>query len=85
MKGTPNKASNEIRQFLADLFNEYKDSEQFKNDLAALEPRERIRAIEAMLPYITPKLQSMDADVNVGADSSNIADIFRRLAEEDST
>lgn len=72
-----------IRQFLTDFFNEYKESDQFKQDIAALEPRERIRAIEAMLPYITPKLQSVDADVNVGADTNNIADIFRRLAEEE--
>lgn len=83
-KGTPNKASNEIRQFLADFFNEYKDSDRFKQDLAALEPRERMRVLVAILPYLTPKLQSVDADVNVGADSNNIADIFRRLAEEDS-
>lgn len=81
--GTPNKTSVDVRQFLADYFGEYTDGEQFKQDLAALDPRERVRVLVAILPYLTPKLQSVDADVNVGADSNNIADIFRRLAEEE--
>ena len=81
-EGTPNKANGEIRRFLTDFFNEYKDSDSFKTDLAALDPRERVRLIVAILPYVTPKLQSVDADVTMGADSNNIADIFRQLAEE---
>lgn len=81
--GTPNKANAEIRQFVSDLINEYKDKGQFSKDFAALEPRERVRTVENLLAYVIPKLQSVDADVSVGADSNNIADIFRKLAQEE--
>lgn len=61
--GTPNKVSSKVRSILAEITDEYYSSQQFKQDLAELEPKDRIQAIEKFTSYIAPKLQSTTLDI----------------------
>ncbi len=55
-KGTPNKATKEIRDFFSNFFNENK--ELFMNDLLSLEPLQRLSILPKILPFVMPKPQA---------------------------
>lgn len=61
--GTPNKVSSKVRNILAEITDDYYSSEQFKEDLRDLEPKDRIQAMEKFTSYVAPKLQSTTLDV----------------------
>lgn len=57
-KGTPNKSSQEVREFMQSFL-----SEKFENldeIYSQLEPKDKINAIIKMLPYVVPKQMQMD-------------------------
>jgi hypothetical protein len=55
VKGSENKATGELRDFISHLVNENKD--KLQNDLDMLEPKERVDAFIKLLEFTTPKLQ----------------------------
>lgn len=55
-KGSLNKDTKEIRNFLKTLINET----QIKQDLEDLEPIERLNFLVKLLPYIVPKQKEID-------------------------
>lgn len=59
-KGTPNKSTTALREVITDIFR--CNMENIQQDLALLEPRERIALMEKLLPYILPKLNCVDSD-----------------------
>lgn len=64
-KGVTNKASKPIKEILSSIVEEYYNSDQFAQDLAALEPKDRLEAINKMSPYILAKLQNISGDLSV--------------------
>ena len=52
-KGTPNKATAELRKFVSELIEENK--ELIKSDFLSLPPRDRIVAVERLLSFVLPK------------------------------
>lgn len=82
VKGTPNKANAEIRAFVTAFINDYKDSGKFMEDFEKLLPHERVRTMENLMAYVVPKLQAVEADVNVDTNKNTIVDIFRQLADD---
>lgn len=79
--GTPNKISTAIRDSINRMLQEYYTSELFAEDLAKLEPRERIAAMEKLAQYGVPKLQATTLDVTEST-SSDFADMIARLSAE---
>lgn len=62
-KGTPNKTTSSIRDWLTKLVN--KNKRQIQQDLDALDPKSRLEALAKFLPYIAPKQQAVAAvDLN---------------------
>lgn len=61
--GTPNKASSAVRWAIANMLDGYFNSETFVKDMAELEPKDRVAAMEKFAAYISPKLQSTTLDV----------------------
>lgn len=53
-KGTPNKVTSSIRNWIVELING--NREQLQKDLLQLEPKDRLIMIERLLPYIMPKV-----------------------------
>lgn len=68
-KGTPNKITGELREFLTPIITKYLsddgigDAEHRHNleqDLAKMEPEDRARTITNLVPYVMPKLASVE-------------------------
>lgn len=67
VKGTPNKITKDIREKLAEITSKYYNSELFVNDIAALEPKDRVAVMEKLTNYVAPKMQSTTVDANIEA------------------
>lgn len=61
-KGTPNKVTSSIRDWLMELVN--KNKRQVKRDLDALDPKDRLVMIEKFMQYVVPKQQAVAASVD---------------------
>lgn len=66
-KGTPNKVTKELREVLTPLISDYLSGEglgptkrTLANDLACMEPEDRARIITNLVPYVMPKLSSVE-------------------------
>ena len=52
-KGTPNRVTQTLKEFVRSLIDD--NREQFRADMQALEPRERLSIMEKLLAYVLPK------------------------------
>ena len=62
-KGTPNKVTTEMRLWLSQLIDN--NRKQIEKDLKLLEPKERLQVLEKFMGYTLPKLQSVEAKVEL--------------------
>lgn len=81
-KGTPNKSTSTIREAIAHQWQRYQESGQFQEDLDALDPRDRAVIMEKYAQYISPKMKSMDVDLNHNVNLT-IEDRLKELCGED--
>ncbi len=79
--GTPNKASAVVRRAIANMLDEYFNSETFASDIAELEPKDRVAAMEKFAAYVSPKLQSTSIDMTLD-NQKTIEDRLAELAQE---
>ena len=61
--GTPNKVSSTVRGAIAKMLDEYFNSDIFVKDIADLDPKDRVAAMEKFTAYVAPKLQTTTLDV----------------------
>lgn len=57
-KGTPNKVTGTLKEFISEIIDENRD--RIKEDLEALEPKDRLQVLEKMMQYIVPKQKEME-------------------------
>lgn len=81
-KGTPNKTTATIREYIAAAWERYESSGQFKDDLDALDPATRAVVMEKYAQYISPKMKSVDVDLTQRA-TITIEDRLRELCREE--
>jgi len=62
-KGTPNKITTDLRQWINELLNDNRQT--FEADLKKLEPHQRVAVFEKILSYALPKLQSVEAKIDL--------------------
>lgn len=60
--GSKNKLQLNMREKLNEAANNYGLIEKLFADLDKLEPRERVRAISSILPYLMPRLATVDIE-----------------------
>ena len=60
-KGTPNKATTDLRQWISNFIDD--NRAQIQEDWQALEPKDRIVMFEKLLKYSLPTLQAVQMDV----------------------
>ncbi|NLI71839.1 MAG: hypothetical protein GX361_03815 [Bacteroidales bacterium] len=60
-KGTPNKITQSVREWINFLLD--KNRIQFEKDLLAVEPKDRLNILIKLLEYTTPKMQSVQTDI----------------------
>ena len=79
--GTPNKKSAQLREYLAQMVNEYKESGKMKQDLDGLEPKDRLTIYEKYMQYSLPKLQAVEFKGEI-ENKVTLADTLVQLSEE---
>lgn len=57
-KGSFNKSTAKVKEFFEQVFQD--NMEQFQLDLKEFEPRERIKIMVDIAPYLAPKLKSIE-------------------------
>ena len=62
-KGSPNKTTQSVREWLTKLIDD--NREQMQKDLASLEPKERLQMLEKFMQYTVPKMQSVEAKIDL--------------------
>ncbi len=82
--GTPNKASSTVREAIGKMLDDYFCSNTFETDMADLEPKDRVAAMEKFVAYVAPKLQTTTLDV-ISEKKETIEDKLLHLAGEDAT
>lgn len=68
VKGTPNRVTSDLRQWVNDLLNSNRAT--FAEDLRRIEPHQRLAIMEKLLSYALPRLQSVESKI----DYSNLTD-----------
>lgn len=72
-KGSKNKASGQIRDRIQTLFDT--NFETIQEDLESLEPKDRLKFMTDLLPYLLPKLQSTTYSQKIDLDSMSEEDL----------
>ena len=62
-KGKKNKVTNDVKKWLLGLFNTH--SKTLETDLKIMSPKERWEIIAKILQFIVPKIQAMNAKVDL--------------------
>jgi hypothetical protein len=62
-KGTPNRTTASIREWLIDVIG--KNQRQIEKDLKELEPGARLQIIARLLPFVVPKMESVNATIDI--------------------
>lgn len=79
-KGTPNKVTGDLREWLSGFLNG--NREQLEKDFAALEPNERIFAFPRLIGYIIPKQQAVTVEAQVEAEFKQLQKLLADAPED---
>ena len=82
-KGTPNKSTQTVRDTIAAMWKDYQESGLFASDIMALDPATRAATMEKYAQYISPKMKSVDVDMNNATVNITIEDRLRELCGDD--
>lgn len=79
-KGSPNKTSATVKEWISSIID--KNRNKFEEDLALLDPGERVRVISNLLQYVTPKMQSMSPDEAINAEYRRLEEFLNTMSDE---
>jgi hypothetical protein len=68
-KGTPNKATAELRERFTSLLESNLDTMQ--SDLDSLEPKDRIKTLLELSKFVVPTLKAVDTSIEFGSSTNN--------------
>ncbi|MDD3322913.1 MAG: hypothetical protein PHS59_15860 [Paludibacter sp.] len=81
-KGTPNKVTTELREWISNLIDSNK--EQIEKDLMSIEPDKRLAMLEKFMQYVIPKQK--EEPIEDGAKVKNaLYDKFFNRGQENNT
>ncbi|MEB2779988.1 hypothetical protein U3A58_06265 [Algoriphagus sp. C2-6-M1] len=82
-KGAKNKVNSQMRDLIQGLFDS--NYETIQEDLDSLEPKDRLKFLSDLLPYLLPKLQSTTYRQKLDLDSMSEEELdllINRIANE---
>ena len=84
--GTPNKVTTDLRTFINELLDS--NRRQIIEDMKKLEPQQRITIFERLLSYAVPKMQSVEAKIDLNSISDEqldriIVELTNNIENED--
>lgn len=72
-KGAKNKVNAQMRGLIQKLFDD--NYQTIQDDLESLEPKDRLKFLSDLLPYLLPKLQSTTYSQKIDLDSMSEEDL----------
>jgi hypothetical protein len=72
-KGAKNKVNSQMRDLIQQLFDD--NFETIQQDLDSLDPKDRLKFLTDLLPYLMPKLQSTTYSQRIDLDSMTEEDL----------
>ena len=78
--GTPNKTTVSMKEWIQGLVND--NLGQLKTDLDALEPKDRWAVVERLMQYCTPKMQSIDATVQIAEEYNQLERLLKNAPDK---
>lgn len=82
-EGSKNKVNSEIRGLIQKLFDD--NYQTIQDDLESLEPKDRLKFISDLLPYLLPKLQTTTYSQKIDLDGMTDKELdllIERIANE---
>lgn len=79
-KGTKNKASGKMAGYIAAIVEN--NLPQIQEDLDALEPQDRIRAIVSLMGYVIPKKQAINVQQSLDYEYEKLNELLRNAPDE---
>jgi outer membrane protein TolC len=79
-KGTQNKSTTELKMWVRGLLE--KNTELFENDLATLEPKDRLSVLQGLLKYSIPTLQSVSVEAQLQAEYNQLRILLNEAPEQ---
>lgn len=76
-KGAKNKVNSQMRDLIQKLFDD--NYQKIQEDLETLEPKDRLKFLTDLMPYLMPKLQSTTYNQTVDLDSMSEEDLDRLI------
>lgn len=83
-KGTPNKVTTSLREFLVDIIDQNRDN--IAKDLARLEdfPAQRLAIMERLMAYVIPKQTASNVAVDIDTlNEEQINELINRIYSDD--
>lgn len=79
-RGTCNKVSGTVKQWIQRLIDTHRKS--FEEDLSEVDPSERLKILTSLIPYVTPKLQSLSPEQVLQAEYAKLRELLEDSPEE---
>jgi len=79
-KGTPNKSTSDLREWVNGLIDD--NRLKIAEDLKSLEPKDRLVIIERLLQYAIPKQQSISVEAQIAAEYEAIERLLSNMPEK---
>jgi hypothetical protein len=73
-RGKPNKVTSDLRAWINELLND--NRQQIAKDIQLLEPHQRVMFFEKLLGYAVPKMQSVEAKIDLNRLSDEQLDLI---------
>jgi len=86
-RGTPNKVTTDLRTWVGELLDS--NREQITKDIGRLEPQQRVAIFEKLLGYALPKMQSVEAKIDLtrltdGQLDTIVTELLKQIDERES-
>lgn len=79
-KGTPNKATADIKQWVASILEDGRD--KFMQSMEMLEPSEYVRVFSGLLNYVVPKQQAISMEAKLEAEIKQLERLLDDAPDE---
>ena len=79
-KGTPNKVSNDIRQWVEAILS--KNRTQIERDFALVDPDTRLRFVEKLIAYVVPKKMAVTIEEQMAEEYKQLEALLDKCPKE---
>lgn len=79
-KGTPNKLSNDIREWVEAILS--KNKAQIEQDFAIVDPDSRLRFVEKLMAYVLPKKMAVTIEEQMAEEYKQLEALLSKCPQE---